>query len=132
MLLNNVFVMDKGVIELTGFAPLIQLWAGICLLMFYEKFLEETPFLKIIKKISKVSEKFGMNFQSIIKQKGVEKLEDIYKNDWKCVHKTIKNMAFVSFTYAVILLCFIGIEGIDYYNNTYFYSLEILDFIVAI
>lgn len=114
-------------IFLNGFAPLIQLWAGICLLFFYEKFLDLSPFAKSIADIQKNLKQFFMSYINFIPNKylGLKK-EFRCLDPWPFLRSTIKNLAYVSFAYAVILLCYIGIEQHPVYA-TYGCTFQVLD-----
>lgn len=118
--------MDKG-ITLTNFAPFIQLWAGICLLFFYEVILEKTPFDKNIKTIDNLLKSF-LNYQLELNKK-IEVINSYNLNWAKNVLPSIKNIAALSFFYSVLLLIFIGIGN---YDQNWNYALYIVNWAVII
>ena len=95
--------ITEELIQLSGFAPLIQIWAGICLLFFYEILLSNFPL-----------EKFE-SFQGI-------KWSDHFL-------PTIKNMACLSFFYSVFLLICVGIENTQVYAER-MVAIQIIDFAI--
>lgn len=113
-------------ILLNGFAPLIQLWAGICLLFFYEKFLDASPFAKSIADIQKNLNKFLMSYINFIPDEYLGLKEIRCLDPWPFLRPTIKNLAYVSFAYAVMILCYIGIEEHPSYLN-YCCTFQVLD-----
>lgn len=54
------------VLYLQGFAPLIQLWAGICLLFFYESLLDKSPFSSLCKEIRQLYQDFINQYNGLI------------------------------------------------------------------
>lgn len=99
-------------IRLTGFAPLIQLWAGICLLFFYEILLKKFPLENNRKQTEKLFNDFAANYQGYVEPERMPQLENYLGTKWDdhCL-PTIKNMASVSFFYSVFILACIGVEG---------------------
>ena len=57
--------MGESVTEIsfTGFAPLIQIWAGICLLFFYEGLLKKSPLDSTLKQIENLYNDFVSRYQ---------------------------------------------------------------------
>lgn len=111
----------KLCIGLTGFAPLIQIWAGICLLFFYESILEKSPLDKHIQRLGNLYDAFFNKYQGEL---GVEDRPEHDVTDWKNFLPAIKNMAALSFFFSVFLLCFVGIESA--YSDWY-HALPIMD-----
>ena len=129
---------------LYNFAPILQLWAGICLLFFYEKLLlANNPFEKSKQKcVKKIYDAYGRirrmamtRFQSYfidsetdeikippqlqpLKNPNSDKKLDKY---WMGFRRYVYNTAIVSFFYAVIVMCVAAAEKYDYLvvNNYY-------------
>ena len=95
-------------IGLTGFAPLIQIWAGICLLFFYESIFEKSPLDKHIQQLGGLYSAFFNKYQGDL---GLEDKPEHDVTNWKNFLLVIKNMAALSFFYSVFLLCWTGIEN---------------------
>lgn len=137
---------DNSVLFLFDYAPLIQLWAGICLLFFYEKLLlENNPFEKsksiCIGKIRETHERLRRmaigRFQSYFINNETDDLEvppslplreiDFKKDEyWKTFRKYIYNTAIISFFYAVIILLYAGAEKMPYLIEQNFYKVFIV------
>lgn len=129
---------------LYNFAPLLQLWAGICLLFFYEKLLlANNPFEQSKQKcVKKIYDAYGRmrrmamtRFQSYymdstteqmtlplqlqqLKDSNSDKKLDKY---WMKFRRYIYNTAIVSFFYAIIVMCVAAAEKYNYLviNNYY-------------
>lgn len=135
-----------------NFAPLIQLWAGICLLFFYEKLLlENNPFetqkLRCINKIRDLHnnlrkklvgqyQAFQINIktgESVVPELLPEIKVDFRRDKyWGKFRRYIYITAFLSFFYSLIILVFIGIEKYEYlYNNNYHKVLVVTDTAMA-
>ena len=120
--------------SLAPFASLIQLWAGICLLFFYEKLLEKSPIeeyqSKKKEKYNNMLESFLGRNQAFLDEKFLLKGYDIIKeNNWPQFYKTIQNFATIGFLYSVFLLAYIGIENTNEYQGHY-QTLQILNFCI--
>ena len=117
-------------IGLTGFAPLIQIWAGICLLFFYESILEKSPLDKHIQRLGNLYDAFFNKYQGEL---GVEDRPEHDITDWKNFLPAIKNMATLSFFFSVFLLCYVGIEPAysDWYHALPVMNCAIVLYLVA-
>lgn len=95
---------------LGNFIQLIQLWAAICLLFFYQQLLEDSPLLNKLKKLDKEFKEFISSHQAvaIFGKSNEEKVYDPTK--WSNFVPRIKNMAALTFFYCVFLLIYIGVE----------------------
>ena len=132
-------------LSLYNFAPLIQLWAGICLLFFYEKLLENNPFErsksicvgKIRDAYGKIRKKAIGRFQSYFINKDTGDLEvppqlpgwepDFKKDQyWLTFRKYIYNTAIISFFYSIIILICIGAEKMQYLADNNYYKVFII------
>lgn len=88
------------------FTPLIQIWAGICLLFFYQKLLENSPLNSHIKKVNDKCEDI---IQKIVKKYQIKfcgkrrNLSLIFTN-WNEFVPRIKNMAALTFFYSLFIL----------------------------
>lgn len=113
--------MGEGVREICfgGFAPLIQIWAGICLLFFYEGLLNKSPFDSTLKQIEKIYNDFVSRYQDIIDQDKMPQSDYYLGTKWENLLATIKNLAALSFFYSILILAFIGIENSQAYAGMY-------------
>lgn len=146
---------------LSNFVPLIQIWAGICLLFFYEKLLlSNNPLEKSRQKcVEKIYEAYNL-----MRRRAIGKYQSYFINNdtgdmeipqelpsplntnqermpdkyWLRFRKYIYNTAIVSFFYAIIVMFIAGVERYDYLVNNNFYkvllitnSMLILHFIIA-
>ena len=57
---------SDSILYLQGFAPLIQLWAGICLLFFYESLLNKSPFTALCDDIHNLYKIFINQYNGLI------------------------------------------------------------------
>lgn len=122
---------NSDLLLLTSFAPLIQLWAAICLLFFYEEFFSKSPFSSIIKSLSTQFDNFRFRYILYLDTVGFDKTNFI-TDKWGNCKKVIKNLAALSFLYSAFILAFIGIENHSEFGANYFMALEIMDWIVLI
>ena len=111
---------QESTLYLTSFAPLIQLWAGICLLFFYCELLDKSPFesarLQLFKLYKEIYDLLTTKYQVFIPDDNdivvcndtIPPQEDKH---WKSFRTSIYCVAIFSFFYALILLIFIGVEG---------------------
>lgn len=110
--------ITEETVRLLGFAPLIQLWAGICLLFFYEKLLKNFPLEKNRQQTEKLFEEFTANFQAYVDPEKMPQFEEYQGTKWEDHFlPTIRNMASLSFFYSVFVLACIGIEGTTVFSN---------------
>ena len=122
----------ETVLYLQGFAPLIQLWAGICLLFFYESLLDVSPFSDLCKKIRNLYNNFKNQYNGLILENAIS-ADEYVKDHWNNnLVPTIKCIASMCFFYSVFILAFIGIEGCDNYGSEYYCALQITNTIVLI
>lgn len=113
-------------LTLAPFASLIQLWAGICLLFFYEPILEKFPLVKAQNEKEKLLKSFLGKSQAFLDESALNKGYKLLDNNWSLFYRTIQNFATIGFFYSVFLLCFIGIENIDACSEKY-KALQIMD-----
>lgn len=126
---------------LYNFAPLLQLWAGICLLFFYEKLLlSNNPFEQSKQKcVRKIYDAYGRirwmamtRYQSYFMNTETDEMDipsqlqpladpnfDRNSNKkldkyWMRFRRYIYNTAIVSFFYAIIVMCVAATEKYDY------------------
>lgn len=112
--------------SLGSYIQLIQLWAGICLLFFYQPFFKKYPFRKRLDNLAdKIDNIFYFKYQPTVP----DNLEfpGYPAVDWDGYLKNIKNMAALSFCYCIFLLFYISFakDNPDYYaiKHTSFLSL---------
>lgn len=111
--------ITEEIIYLSGFAPLIQLWAGICLLFFYEGLLKESPLDAYRKQTKELYDNFMAKYQDYIDTEKMPQCDYYLGTKWEDFLPTIKNMAALSFFYSVMVLAYIGIETNPLYENRY-------------
>lgn len=109
----------EEIIYLSGFAPLIQLWAGICLLFFYEGLLKESPLDAYRKQTKILYDNFMAKYQDYIDTEKMPQCDYYLGTKWEDFLPTIKNMAALSFFYSVLVLAYIGIEKNPLYEDRY-------------
>jgi|InofroStandDraft_1065614.scaffolds.fasta_scaffold01582_14 hypothetical protein len=118
------------VLYLQGFAPLIQLWAGICLLFFYESLLDKSPFSSLCKEIRQLYQDFINQYNGLIPSTVIS-ADEYVKDHWSSNFvPTIKCMASMCFFYSAFILAFIGIEGNNNYGGAYYCALQVMNTIV--
>lgn len=112
---------------LTPFAPLIQLWAGICLLFLYESLLTKSPISSFQNKNKELFENFLGKYQSYFSEDQLRKGYAVIDDKWDVFHKSIRNMAILSFLFSTFLLAYMGVEPLE---GNHYQCLEIMDYIV--
>lgn len=99
---------------LTGFASLVQLWAAFCLLFFYESVIKQSPFLRVVDELRTLHNNFYKQYLAEIPEfretSNCNIIDDCWVTD---IMPTIRNIAAMSFFYAIILLVVIGVENVD-------------------
>lgn len=123
--------MSNECLYLSEFASLIQLWAGICLLFFYEGLLQKSPFSTYRNKIKELYSNFTMKYLNFLPTDKVVDGEEYVGVKWENILPTIKNIASLSFFYSVFILAYIGIESKEQYIDSY-QALQITNIIVCI
>ena len=110
--------VTEELVELSGFAPLIQIWAGICLLFFYEiLLLKNFPLEKTKRQTKALFDEFTANYQGYIEPKKMPQFESFQGTKWETNFlPTIRNMAALSFFFSVFILACIGIENTSMYE----------------
>lgn len=106
-------------IVLLNFAPLIQLWAGICVLFFYEPLLKNSPLSKLQKEKSDLLNNFLGKYQAYLTNEQLDEGYKIADSKWEVFYQTVKNLAALNFYYAVFILAYIGIEAHSDYKFLY-------------
>ena len=120
----------EAVLYLQGFAPLIQLWAGICLLFFYESLLNKSPFAKLCDDIRGLYDNFKNKYNGLIPQNTIS-VDEYAKDHWSSnTLPTIKCIASTCFFYSVFILAFTGIEGCESYGGNYYCALQVTNSII--
>ena len=123
--------ITEEIIYLSGFAPLIQLWAGICLLFFYEGLLKESPLDAYRKQTKDLYDNFTAKYQDYIDIEKMPQCDYYLGTKWEDFLPTIKNMAALSFFYSVMVLAYIGIEKNPLYEDR-FMALQITNAAIII
>lgn len=116
---------SDSILYLQGFAPLIQLWAGICLLFFYESLLNKSPFTALCDDIHNLYKIFINQYNGLIPDETIsfnEYIKDYWNHD---LVPTINCTASTCFFYSVFILAFIGIEECADYGGNYYCALQI-------
>lgn len=104
--------VTEEIVRLSGFAPLIQLWAGICLLFFYEILLDKFPLEKSRTDMKTLFDQFAANYQGYMDSEKIPKFDSFQGTKWEVSFvPTIRNMAGLSFFYSIFILACIGIEN---------------------
>ena len=117
-------------IHLTNFAPLIQLWAGICLLFFYENFVIKSPLASAVKALADQYDKFLFRYMIYFNDNDWN--TDFSKDKWENFMPVIKNLAALSFLYSVFILAYIGIEPNSEFCRNNHCALEVMNFAILI
>ena len=100
---------------LVNFAPLIQLWAGICLLFFYEPILKNFPLSKLHEEKQNLIVSFLGKYQAYLDDEKLMKGYKMLEDKWDIFYQTIKNLASLNFYFSLVVLAYIGIESHNYY-----------------
>lgn len=121
-----------GVITLTNFAPLIQLWAGFCLLFFYETLFKHSPLANLVEGLKKLHKEFVMEYIDFIPTNEIMDVDKYAKDNWEeHLLPTIKNLASLTFFYSVFILTFIGIENVQGLGDHYIYALQPINWVIV-
>lgn len=119
------------IVTLTNFAPLVQLWAGFCLLFFYETLFKRSPLAYLVETLKKLHEDFQMDYINFIPKDEVLDVESYAQDNWnEDILPTIKNLAALTFFYSVFILAFIGIENVKGLGDVYVYALQPIDWFI--
>lgn len=99
---------------LMNFTPLIQLWAGICLLFFYLKLLEKSPLhshiKKANKKFNKLEDRIRYQIQGIIYNNKKSTKANLSAKWQRHFVPRVKNMAALTFFYCLFIILATGFE----------------------
>ena len=99
---------------LINFTPLIQLWAGICLLFFYLKLLEKSPLhshiKKANKKFNKLEDRIRYQIQGIIYNNKKSTKANLSAKWQRHFVPRVKNMAALTFFYCLFIILATGFE----------------------
>lgn len=106
-------------LSLASFSPLIQLWAGICLLFFYMEFLGKSPLHdrkeKIIEKCEKCYELFVTKYQNLSPENlDLSFLPEVRESEstrWATIKTDVFNLGKFGFLHSVLVLVYIGFEN---------------------
>ncbi|MBR5087723.1 MAG: hypothetical protein IKX31_12045 [Muribaculaceae bacterium] len=128
-----------AILYLSSFAPLIQLWAGICLLFFYCELLDKSPFnsakTQLFKLYGEIYDELTTKYQVFIPENdSIYNCDlDMLKEDkhWDYFRASIYCMAVFSFFYSLIILILAGIEKHNEYG-IYFQALQTTNTIALI
>ncbi len=124
---------EGGVITLANFAPLIQLWAGFCLLFFYETLFKRSPLAHLVEGLKKLYEEFQMDYINFIPKNEILDLDRYAQDNWEeHILPTIKNLASLTFFYSVFILAFIGIENVRGLGDIYVCALQPINFTILL
>lgn len=108
---------------LDNFIQLIQLWAGICLLFFYQPFFKKYPFRKRLDSLAETIDNIFYNkYQPTVPDTEFPGYPTV---DWDGYLKNIKNMAALTFFYCIFLLFYIGYK----ISNPEFFSIRHTSFL---
>lgn len=110
----------NNILTIFEFAPLIQLWAGICLLFFYENLFRVTPFAHFVRQ-------YENRLNTFLQQYG--ELKDFpkpkYSIYWKeRVWPAIKSLACLLFCFSIILLFYIGLNKNTIESNKFLFVIS--------
>lgn len=122
--------LNSSILYLQGFAPLIQLWAGICLLFFYESLLTNSPFTALCNNIKSLYEDFKNQYNGLIPEDAIsadQYVKDLWSSNFV---PTIRCVASLCFFYSVFVLAFIGLEANPNYEGEHYYALQIMNSLV--
>jgi hypothetical protein len=109
--------VTEELVELSSFAPLIQIWAGICLLFFYEILLKNFPLEKTKNQTKNLFDEFTSHYQGYIEPEKMPQFDSFQGTKWETNFlPTIKNMAALSFFFSIFILACIGIEKTTLYK----------------
>lgn len=128
-----------------GFAPLLQIWGGICLLFFYLEFLNKSPLAKRWKKsiddLKECCEKLLTKYQNLLSDPDAIldfycDLDTINVNKckmplWEKARTAIYSLAKLAFFHVAIFMVYCGLEGYRMCKCLY-PSLLIVDLIAVI
>lgn len=113
---------NSVVLDLQFFTPLIQLWAGICLLFFYQPFLKRFPLRAQLFKISdEIDLLFNVELQGVLIDESGRPKYLYTRINWDEFFLNIKNMAALTFFYCIFLLTYLGIEKNYNDRHLFFY-----------
>lgn len=111
------------------FAPLIQLWAGICLLFFYVELLRNSPFKPWYDRIKAQYSLFLIQYNGLLPRE-VLTADEYAKDSWNIsTQPAIRCIAINCFFYSVVILAYIGIEPYDKIHPCHYCTLQILNFL---
>ena len=117
---------------MTNFAPLIQLWAGFCLLFFYETLFKHSPLANLVEGLKKLHKEFVMEYIDFIPRNEIMDVDKYAKDNWEeHLLPTIKNLASLTFFYSVFILIFIGIENVQGLGDHYIYALQPINWVIV-
>lgn len=118
---------------MTNFAPLIQLWAGFCLLFFYETLFKHSPLANLVEGLKKLHKEFVMEYIDFIPREQIIDVNKYAKDNWEeHLLPTIKNLAALTFFYSVFILIFIGIENVEGLGSHYLKALQPISWFILI
>lgn len=124
---------ESTVVLLTPFAPLIQLWAGICLLFFYETLFKRSPLSGLVYKLKILHEEFRLLYIDFIPKEELMDDNEFASDKWdEYTLPTIKNIAALTFFYCVFILVYIGTENSYGINREYVYALQPINIAVFV
>lgn len=121
---------EETTLYLISFAPLIQLWAGICLLFFYCELLDKSPFESAKSQLytlyGEIYDELTTKYQVFIPEDNSMCNITLSQGDkhWDYFRTSIYCMAIFCFFYALIILIFTGMERHHEYG-IYFQALQV-------
>ena len=121
----------SDILYLREFAPLIQLWAGLCALFFYQSLLKKSPLHTYRNSIKELYDGFIMKYSIFIPADKQLQGDEYVEDKWKNLLPTIKNMAILCFFYSAFILVYIGIENCSLYEH-YYQVFQVLNIIISV
>ena len=131
---------------LTSFAPLLQIWGGICVLFFYADLLTKSPlkdkWVKSLKGLGEcLSSLLTPKFQELLPEGfNPQALIDEINNNmesrstgplWQTIRTAVYNLAKFGFFHVIILLIYVGFEYYSPYKEMY-HALLTVDFVAIL
>ncbi|KGN84555.1 hypothetical protein [Porphyromonas gulae] len=121
-------------ITLGGFAPLIQLWAGFCLLYFYTKLIEDSRFYQCHKDTANSFKRFLFQLQAFIStdelKNGYERVAKMEKSQEAYID-FFKHVNTLLFYFSSLLLIYVAVEK-NRFVDAYFPYMLVVDFFVTL
>ena len=114
--MDELIALEQAILEfLANFTPLIQLWAGICLLFFYLNILERSP---LYSYIGRINERYNniINVLQGYSQNNTRIPTNYIYDNWDEFRPRVINIAALTFFYCVFLIFIISIGKYNQYR----------------